>query len=1692
MDTDGNSASAASASDHNVWMNILSSDWQGTVQTVSGTQVSNNYALVGFSGSWTNTISDLPKYQKDGNGQYLLDEGGNKVPVHYWVQYGISAQEDESSPVKGIGASASEASNGNSYKAIDVYGSDTTVTMYAAVPAPVVMTKTIRVTTSKDSTNGAVDDDWFIWLRLASTEDFTPVSVGNVNKDNTTSNPLENKSFAYDKKYYLYDWGIKKGDGSADRTDLNVTVTGRTEVSPINGITYYMSFENESVSSFHFTVANKETPSTGGESTATLELNVNAPTSYVDWWQAQCKGIYEYNNGSWGNRVWDGSTTGDMNNNNSTRSLTVTGLEQGKTYILDLIRQNGGGLNASTQETGLVISGQEGSGNSVCPIFTINQASASITFNFTVPSASAISPLQLASNLLFPTAYADGGSRVTGIILTETGDVPDVSGMTEVDSIELSNAAGWDYDWTALPTTDASGNPIYYYLVETQVTGINAASVTADYDSAITAAGSVGIITKTTIENKPSAPETGSLIVAKSVTVDGKPTTGDLADGTYTFALYTDEACSQAYVEDGTPVTVSITVQNGASDTATLSGLPEGVYWVKETGSTNPNVTMVANPVRVEVEAGNDFDPSEIPTAQFTNQAYTGSLSLTKTVSGKTDTSTAFGFEITLTAPANVTLQSSYPATHTGDSTLKSVAVSGGKVTGITLKHNEKITISGLPAGTRYAVAETGSYPGYHTGTVSGDSGTIQARTEAQAAVQNVFTANGEVVFSANKNFVNGDLKDKTFTFRLTQVDAVGSTTPVTTKLASTQQKSTISAAGSTQTVTFDKIAFTQADIGATYYFMIDEEAEGLDANGIKDHVVYDTTKHYFTVHVSEAGGQLIITKTPSVSGDGETEAKFTNEQLGRLTVSKLVRYNGAEVSDWDVSTWSFPFAVLDSEGTEVRRSTVAGGDSVTLDDLHYGDYTIVELNEDGTLANNGEVTRGTYSFTVNGGSPVVVGIDKPLNEVTLTNNYEEEAKILVHKVVLVNNEQTEEGTFYVGLFEVSGENEAYVAYREISGGATVEFGSSLVSVGKTYRVYELSAAPAGDSDEAVAADAAAKKLAASAKFDAKEYVVTYDGTQTVSLNYGDAQKETTVTNTREDTDYFVQKRWMTDGVANWNTTYDGGTIYFKLFRTVNGETYQVDASGARADGAAPFELTYGSVGEAPADDTNTVAPDGAQQTVHAGDTMHYWMAFTNLPGRHSEYHAVETNQAGTVLYGNPATGEAYSQYSFYDTCPEFGDKAIALKNKLVKVAVKKAWNGEDYANYRITMQLMQDGVAYGDPVTVTVNTTDVLYTWTDLPMADPATGENHAYTLQETAVYAPGSDANLIDRFKNEITWDPVLSEAPRVDTWTATITNTELIDVEAAKQWRNLPDSDIAAGEYKAGFKLVRYAAGSEQPEAGFEKYGVVDGLVDENNEFTAWTATWTGLEKYDEEGNLYSYVVTEATIDYKGQQQTVLVNGQDPNGKWLVTCEHSGYEWQFVNNWNETTMKALKLWEQNEQKIDWPEEEVSSITVELTRKKVDNDVTPIDAAFGANGKYTLTVTPNRIDASPALPEGVEARIEKKVVDGRYGYDIVIDGLEYGWLDSEGNFNEYTYFLKETDGGGFNAAYMNADGEDSHGEQARDGYTIRNHRFSVSLPATGGAGTGVVYAVGAGLMLLAVLGFIWCSRKRTDGDGI
>ena len=145
--------------------------------------------------------------------------------------------------------------------------------------------------------------------------------------------------------------------------------------------------------------------------------------------------------------------------------------------------------------------------------------------------------------------------------------------------------------------------------------------------------------TKTPVVNK------GDLKIKKEVTVNGEEPAGAYqqdADGTYTFKLFYDLQCTQPV--DGQQ-NITITITNGASNTALIEDLDEGTYYVQEDLNSLPaDVSQISprgNAAEVEVEADKTGDAA--PVVTFTNnktsEAKKGYLKFTKTVTGLDDTS---------------------------------------------------------------------------------------------------------------------------------------------------------------------------------------------------------------------------------------------------------------------------------------------------------------------------------------------------------------------------------------------------------------------------------------------------------------------------------------------------------------------------------------------------------------------------------------------------------------------------------------------------------------------------------------------------------------------------------------------------------------------------------------------------------------------------------------------------------------------------------------------------------------------------------------------------------------------------------------------------------------------------------------------------------------------------------------------
>lgn len=248
--------------------------------------------------------------------------------------------------------------------------------------------------------------------------------------------------------------------------------------------------------------------------------------------------------------------------------------------------------------------------------------------------------------------------------------------------------------------------------------------------------------------------DTGSLSIQKTVTglenrnddeftfevkltgKDDQPLTGSYS---YTKGAVADEAAEpevrELTLEEGKG---TITLKDG--QIVTIPDLPVGTkYAVEEMSHDGYTANSPVN------ASGIIQKKDIIVMVSYVNDADTGSLSIQKTVTGKAgDKDKGFNFTVTLTDKDGNPLAGTYPyvgsATETGVDVPQPGSLTldaNGEAKIPPLKHGQKITLSGLPAGTLYKVTEAeANQDGYFT-KETGAEGTIEKDGEKTAAFVN-------------------------------------------------------------------------------------------------------------------------------------------------------------------------------------------------------------------------------------------------------------------------------------------------------------------------------------------------------------------------------------------------------------------------------------------------------------------------------------------------------------------------------------------------------------------------------------------------------------------------------------------------------------------------------------------------------------------------------------------------------------------------------------------------------------------------------------------------------------------------------------------------------------------------------------------------------------------------------------------
>lgn len=253
-----------------------------------------------------------------------------------------------------------------------------------------------------------------------------------------------------------------------------------------------------------------------------------------------------------------------------------------------------------------------------------------------------------------------------------------------VKTYTLTAEDEWTHVFDPEDKYDADGNLYYYYVVET-------AWNPSDYYIESYSGDPLNHNGTITVTDKQ---KTGSLKITKNVTVDGKSTTGTLADGTYVFnILKSDGSAVTRGKVNGEAITdgqVTIVIKNGVSSTVEVTDLPIGTYTIREETPANGTTLTSGNDVSVTVEAGKTGDAvEESGTAEFTNNAKTTSINVSKVWDPKSPAD----------HPTSVTFKL-YRAGTYQDGTQQKAASQGfypDENTVYTINDDDATTISGLP-----------------------------------------------------------------------------------------------------------------------------------------------------------------------------------------------------------------------------------------------------------------------------------------------------------------------------------------------------------------------------------------------------------------------------------------------------------------------------------------------------------------------------------------------------------------------------------------------------------------------------------------------------------------------------------------------------------------------------------------------------------------------------------------------------------------------------------------------------------------------------------------------------------------------------------------------------------------------------------------------------------------------------------
>jgi pilin isopeptide linkage protein len=969
------------------------------------------------------------------------------------------------------------------------------------------------------------------------------------------------------------------------------------------------------------------------------------------------------------------------------------------------------------------------------------------------------------------TMAAEGTNDTTGYTMptTTTATTTATSGTTDAltfNAVAFTKAGTYKFDITETSAAPAG-------ITNSAATSVATVTVSDDSAGGLTAsvayagAGADG----KTFTNTYADTVQATLKAAKALSTGGTPAN----EFSFTATATTDYGAAVTYSDNGATKalgTTPLTVTNSGADVTfpTLSfPAKEGTYtfditekattssslYEKSSVTYTATVSVAKNATTQAYEATVTYRGSDGSTAAtFVNTRKTSTLEVDKSVVGAgADTTQLFDFTLTFdgdyTSPISNDTDGGSTAVDFTKDTIGGVTVVTYRLNGGT---NSKLVLAGVPVGAKYTAAETAN--------ASYFANSSWSHTESSTATDNVHAFANQIK-TANlyvSKAVEGEHADAAreftfdFTFKLKEgtnplgeisykvSDDGGKTYGDNTQTLTTKEsEGTLS--GSLMMHGGQVVEFVGLPVGGTVTYSVVEQADGLytpnltgpqtvdikegDADsGVK--VNYVNTKN---------APETNATWTPAATKTVDGAVPASAFEFG---LSLLSEPSGASVTHGDPSTTlavdssvtgfnttkssdvSFDTLTFDKEGTYTFKMSEATASTATIAKdastytisvpVEYETYVEDDVTKDRLVVDSANITVSKDGIAQ--AANATPSFDNKSVAATSTTG-----KISVTKTL--DGVAPAAGLFSFKLHRTSAPTDAPALVDRTAPNAddgAVSFGDINYTKAGTY-VYQVIETTTSDS---IACDTRA-----------------YTVTQTVELN--EVTNALSVTGTT----YAASATKDLAGQTS-STTAAAFANYSKPTTAVPQVTKTVSGSAASSFPTFTYQIAAVNGGPLPAKTTCTTQGAGTASfgnvTFAAAGTYKY--TISEQRGQEEGWTYDPTTYTWTVTVALDAETGKLAATGALAKGDSVSAASVSFENKYETTAFTATKTWDDSSNAygtrpaSVSLQLMRNGVAYGDAATVTGTGDSWTHEWTGLPKSD-ADGNEYTYTVDEATVPA-------------------------------------------------------------------------------------------------------------------------------------------------------------------------------------------------------------------------------------------------------------------------------------------------------------------------------------------------------------------